>query len=34
MVKTGTLYLINNKKDFISKGIQTISRFKTQGLFR
>ena len=34
MVVTGTTELISKRKDYISKGIQLITRFKSSGLFR
>ena len=34
MVITGTTELINRRKDYISKGIQLITRFKNLGLFK
>jgi len=34
MVMTGTTNMINRRKDYISKGIQVITRYKTSGLFK
>jgi hypothetical protein len=34
MVMTGTTELIKRRKDYISKGIQLITRFKNAGLFK
>jgi len=34
MIVTGMTNLIKHRKDYISKGIQLITRYKSSGLFR
>lgn len=34
MVVTGTKEVLSRRKDYISKGIQLITRYKSSGLFR
>lgn len=34
LVMSGMTFLVEHKKDFITRGIQIISRYKNIGLFR
>ena len=34
MVMTGTKEVLSRRKDYISKGIQLVTRYKSSGLFR